>query len=79
MSELKKTEELTFEEALGELESIVRKLESGNSNLDDSISNYENGNNLLKHCEKRLNEAKLKVEKIVKDKIGEVKTEEFGD
>lgn len=72
-----KVENLSFEESLNELENIVRKLESGNDNLENAISDYEKGNQLLKHCELRLNEAKLKVEKIVKDKNGEAKTEEF--
>jgi exodeoxyribonuclease VII small subunit len=69
--------DLSFEEALTELEVIVRKMESGNSDLESSINDYDKGNKLLKHCEKRLNEAKLKVEKIVKDKNGEAKLEEF--
>lgn len=72
-----KVSELSFEKALSELETIVRSLESGESDLEESIKNYEKGNELLKHCEKRLNDAKLKVEKIVKDKNGEIKTEEF--
>lgn len=72
------TKNLSFEQSLGELESIVRKLENGDSDLESSIKDYEKGNELLKHCEKRLNDAKLKVEKIVKDKNGEIKTEEFG-
>ncbi len=69
--------DLSFEDSLNDLEAIVRKLESGNGSLEDSIKDYETGSNLLKHCQKRLDEAKLKVEKIVKDKNGEAKTEAF--
>lgn len=68
---------LTFEQALEQLEVIVRKLESGAGELESSIEEYEKGSELLKHCEKKLNDAKLKVEKITKGKDGEVKVEDF--
>lgn len=66
-----------FEEALKELEQIVRRMESGGQDLDRSIADYERGMALKSLCEKRLNEAKLKVEKIVKAQDGNVKTEPF--
>jgi len=56
---------LSFEDSLKELEDIVRKLESGGQSLDNSIEDYTRGTALKKHCEEKLNEAKLKVEKIV--------------
>lgn len=55
---------LSFEQALGELEDIVRKLEGGDAALEDSIALYERGEALKQHCEKRLREAEAKVEKI---------------
>lgn len=61
---------LTFEEALKELETIVRTLESGETSLDDAISKYERGALLKDHCEKKLNEAKARVEKITLSKNG---------
>lgn len=79
MSNAQKVTDLTFEQAINELEVIVRQLESGDTELEKSIEIYEQGNKLLKHCEKRLNDAKLKVEKIVKDKNGEIKVQEFGE
>jgi exodeoxyribonuclease VII small subunit len=57
-------EKMSFEEALGELESIVGALESGKAPLEDSIKNYERGVALKKHCEAKLREAQLKIEKI---------------
>lgn len=72
-----KKEELTFEQALGQLEGIVRELESGRGELDNSIKNYEKGMGLLKICEEKLAQAKLKVEKITSGTAKEVKTEEF--
>lgn len=55
---------MSFEDALRELEQIVHKLEAGDVPLDDSIRIYERGAALKAHCEKRLKEAELKVEKI---------------
>jgi exodeoxyribonuclease VII small subunit len=57
-------EKMNFEQALGELEEIVRKLESGQAPLEESITAYERGVLLRKHCEKKLNEAKAKIETI---------------
>lgn len=57
-------DKLSFENALGELEEIVRALESGKAPLEESISAYERGIALKNHCEKKLSEARLKIEKI---------------
>ncbi len=57
-------EALSFEEALAELEQIVGRLESGQGSLDDAIKAYERGSDLKKHCQKKLDEARMKVEKI---------------
>ena len=61
---------MSFEDALAELEGIVRNLETGQTKLDDSIIAYERGVALKKHCEKRLNDARLKIEKISMDENG---------
>lgn len=55
---------LTFEEALAKLENLVRELEAGKIKLDDAVSAYEQAVALKKFCEKKLNDAKLKIEKI---------------
>ena len=55
---------LSFEEALTELEKIVRNLEDGKIRLDEAVAAYERGAALKKHCEAKLREAQLKVEKI---------------
>lgn len=57
--------ELSFEEALAQLEQIVRQLESGQADLESSITEYERGMALKTHCQKKLDVAKLKVEKII--------------
>jgi exodeoxyribonuclease VII small subunit len=56
--------DLSFEEALKELEVIVRQLESGDVPLDASISLYERGDQLRNHCQKRLDVAQARIEKI---------------
>jgi len=56
--------ELSFEEALLELEEIVENLEQGAGKLDEAIEAYERGALLKKHCEVKLREAKARVEKI---------------
>jgi len=68
---------LSFEDALRQLQEIVNKLERGESNLETAINDYTLGTQLKKHCEKKLEEAKLKVEKIVSSEGGEVATELF--
>ncbi|HEX7390194.1 MAG TPA: exodeoxyribonuclease VII small subunit [Acidiphilium sp.] len=58
-------ESLSFEDALAELERIVRGLESGQQKLEDAIAAYERGAALKRHCETRLAEAESRVQAIV--------------
>ena len=62
---------LSFETALQELEQIVDKLERGHGSLDDAIAAYERGARLKAHCKAKLDEARLKVEKIRLDEAGQ--------
>lgn len=59
--------EKSFEEALSELEAIVKELESGNVNLDDTINKYGEAMKLVKVCEDKIKNAEDMVVKIVKD------------
>jgi len=68
---------LSFEDALAELEKIVRGLESGASDLNSSIGAYERGVALKKHCEAKLKEAQMKIEKITVSADGKVSAEPF--
>jgi len=56
---------MTFEAALGALEDVVRRLESGEVPLDESITLYERGETLRLHCQARLDAAQARIEKIV--------------
>ena len=70
--------QMTFEDALKALEDVVRKLETGEVPLDDSISLYERGELLRKHCQARLDAAQARIEKIVAGPDGKaVGTEPF--
>ncbi len=66
---------LSFEEALSELEEIVRDLEGGDANLDESIAAYARGAHLKRHCEQILNDAQARVEKVVLADAGSPATE----
>ena len=57
--------DLSFEDALSRLETIVSRLESGQAPLEESITLYEEGARLKGQCEARLKAAQLRVEKIV--------------
>jgi exodeoxyribonuclease VII small subunit len=66
---------MSFEDALAELEGIVRRLESGQVKLDDAIQSYERGAQLKRHCEAKLNEAQQRVDRIVLAPDGAVTVE----
>jgi exodeoxyribonuclease VII small subunit len=66
---------MSFEDALAELEGIVRRLEGGQVKLDDAIQSYERGAQLKRHCEKKLNEAQQRVDRIVIGADGAVTVE----
>lgn len=73
-SEIKK---MSFEEAIHELEDIVKRLEDGKGNLDEAIDMYERGIGLKQHCEKRLKEAQMRIEKIMLAEDGTQTTEAY--
>ncbi|HEU0043482.1 exodeoxyribonuclease VII small subunit [Sphingomonas sp.] len=63
-------EDLSFEDALKELESIVHRLETGEATLDGSIQLYERGDKLRQRCAERLDQAQAKIEAIRLDAEG---------
>ena len=71
--------DLNFESALDELQGIVKSLETGQTALEDSIAAYERGMALKKHCEKKLGEARSKIEKISISSDGTVSAAPFGE
>ncbi|MCW3135014.1 MAG: exodeoxyribonuclease VII small subunit [Methanophagales archaeon] len=75
--EEKEGEGITFEEAMKKLESIVETLGEGNLPLDDSLKMFEEGMELCKFCNKKLDEAEYKVEKLMEREGGEISVEKF--
>ena len=63
----KGNKKIDFESSIKELESIVEKLEDENINLEDSVKSFEEGVNLVKECQKQLQNAELKVKKLLDD------------
>lgn len=57
-------DKMTFEEAMKELEKLVDSLDKGDVSLDEAIAAYDRGSQLKDHCQKKLNEAKMKIETI---------------
>jgi len=68
---------LSFEDALAELEKLVKQLEDGKAKLDDAIKSYERGALLKRHCETKLREAQAKIEQITVGADGTVSTKPF--
>ncbi|MGI9419380.1 MAG: exodeoxyribonuclease VII small subunit [Geminicoccaceae bacterium] len=82
MTEKSKTTEMdeaikamNFEQALGELEQIVQDLERGQLDLDAAIKSYERGTRLKAHCDGKLKEAQLRVDKITVGQDGKLTSE----
>lgn len=69
--------DLSFEEAIAQLENIVRELESGRIKLDDAVAAYEKAMTLKQLCETKLKSAQLKIEKLEITPNDEVKSSEF--
>jgi exodeoxyribonuclease VII small subunit len=69
----KAVQDMSFEEAMAELERVVGQLESGNVELEKSIALYERGSALKAHCEARLKAAEEKVAQITLDANGQPK------
>lgn len=69
-------EELNFEDTMKELEIIVKELENGDLNLDDSVKKFEKGMNLSKNANKMIEEAEKKIMILIRNEEG-VSEEKF--
>ena len=74
---MEEKEEVTFEAAMKRLESIVETLGGGNLSLEDSLKMFEEGMELCKFCNKKLDEAEYKVEKLMEKEGGELSVEQL--
>jgi len=73
----KDIEKLSFEQALAELENIVRDLEDGSGELEGAIKAFERGTSLKRHCEAKLKEAETRIEKILPGAGGDPQLEDL--
>jgi exodeoxyribonuclease VII small subunit len=71
-----KKEILSFEKALARLEALVKEMEGGDLDLDRMMAAFEEGSQMVKVCEQKLNEVEKRIEKLVR-KGGQVTTEPF--
>ena len=69
-------EDINFEDAMKQLESIANELEKGNLTLDESVKKFEEGMNLFKKCNDFLNSAEKKITMLINDG-GEIKEDNF--
>jgi exodeoxyribonuclease VII small subunit len=74
---MKEGEEITFEDAMKRLEEIVETLGEGNLSLEDSLTMFQEGMELCKVCNKKLDEAEYKVEKLMEKEGGDLSVEGF--
>lgn len=69
---------LTFETAYARLEEILEKMNSGKASLEEALKLYEEADQLIGWCSKKLNEAEKKIEILVKNREGQLQTDEQG-
>lgn len=69
----------TFEEALTELENIVRSLESGRVQLEQAVEAYEKGMRLKRLCEQKLADAQARIDQLTVNENGEITGKENFD
>ena len=69
----------TFEESMSRLEQIVRAMERGDVALEESLKLFQEGTELVRNCQKLLDEAQLQVKKIMTAPDGSPVEEDFGD
>jgi exodeoxyribonuclease VII small subunit len=70
-------EDVSFEEAMEQLEEMVDSLEAGALGLEESLKTFEKGMSLVRMCQKKLEDAETKIAKLVKNKDGSLVTEPF--
>ena len=72
-------EKMSFEASMERLEQIVRAMERGDVPLEQSLALFQEGTELVKNCQKLLDEARIQVEKVMKGSDDEPVMEEFAD
>jgi exodeoxyribonuclease VII small subunit len=83
MAKVKPPEEMTYEQAFRELETVVQKLEAGELPLEEALGLFERGQALAGRCSQLLDQAELRLKQLVPDEAGgyaeeDLKVEEEG-
>ncbi len=69
--------ELSFEDAVQELEAIIQRMSGGTQSLENSIAEFERGIKIVRECQKMLSDAEQRVESLIKAADGQVQTKSF--
>ena len=77
MTEYENVEEMTFEQSIDALETLVKRLEDGGIDLDESLRIYEQAVALRDHCRSILEDGERRIRKIMETADGSVREEEF--
>lgn len=77
MTEYENVEEMTFEQSIDALEALVKRLEDGGIDLDESLRIYEQAVALRDHCRSILEDGERRIRKIMENVDGSVREEEF--
>ena len=70
---------MTFEESMQRLEQIVRTMERGDAQLDESLKLFQEGTELVRNCAKLLDEAQMQIKKVMTAPDGSPVLEDFAD
>ena len=70
---------MTFEESMQRLEQIVRTMERGDAQLDESLKLFQEGTELVRNCAKLLDEAQMQIKKVMTASDGSPVMEDFAD
>ena len=70
---------MTFEESMQRLEQIVRTMERGDAQLDESLKLFQEGTELVRNCAKLLDEAQMQIKKVMTAPDGSPVLEDFSD
>lgn len=65
--------QITFEQAIGQLENLIEKIESGEVGLEEALKHYESGSKLIKHCRSILDVAEKRISELTIDEKGDLR------
>ncbi len=77
MTDYENVDEMSFEESIDALEGLVKRLEDGGIDLDESLKIYEQAVALRDHCKRILEDGERRIKKIMETADGTVREEEF--